>query len=123
MAEVTLSITASPTANDDLRVLRSWLLDEDEYRGRVKERPLLPEPGTMGPFLDALDVALGPGGAVTALTATVIVWLRQRKGKIAIRMSKGDNEVEIDSDRVKGLDAAGVHALAVELADKLAEGK
>ncbi len=68
-----------PEAADELRSLNSWLADVDELRGAVRRRAHEPRPGTLGPVLDALAVALGPAGAVTAFATTLIAWLRTRR--------------------------------------------
>jgi Effector Associated Constant Component 1 len=121
MHQVALSVTetTSASAGDDLRELRSWLVGEDEFRGRVTEHQSPPPPGAMGPVLDALTVALGPGGALTALTGAVIVWLRNRRGKVVVKVTSGENTIELDADRVRGLDPAAVQTLIAEAVTQL----
>lgn len=119
MPGIVLSVVTSPSPGDDLRALRASLVAEDDFRGRVELRESPPPPGTMGAILDALEVGLGPGGAATAVAGAVIVWLRSRRGKITVKLTKGKESVEVAADRVRDLDAAAVHKLAGELAAAL----
>ncbi|AUI59587.1 hypothetical protein B1H26_18440 [Amycolatopsis sp. BJA-103] len=98
-----------PEAGDELRSLHEWLGENEELRGRVRlsERP--PEPGTLGPVLDALVVALGPAGAATAIAATVLGWLRTRRSEVRVKLTlPGRRTMEIIAKNVADLDAAAL---------------
>lgn len=105
---------------DQLRSLRRWLLDSQELRGRVEgvERP--PETGALGPVLDALAVALGPAGAVTAFATGLIAWLRTRRGEVTIKVTLPDgSSLELTAKRVSGLDSGALQRQVTDLADLL----
>ncbi|WP_063736600.1 effector-associated constant component EACC1 [Kitasatospora aureofaciens] len=94
---------------DELRSLQAWLADVDELRGRVALVESPPVPGTLGPVLDALVVALGPGGAATALATAVFSWIRQRRGEVTLKISRPDGAaVEISAKRVQGIDGSSL---------------
>ncbi|MER6385440.1 hypothetical protein [Streptomyces sp. NPDC001250] len=109
--------TDGPKVADELRSLHAWLTDVDELRGRVgcKESP--PEKGTLGPLLEALTVALGPGAAATALATTVIAWLRTRRSEIHIKVTLPDRRLlELSARNVADLDAAALRQQVAEVA-------
>ncbi|MBK3571458.1 MULTISPECIES: hypothetical protein [unclassified Streptomyces] len=109
--------TNGPEAADELRSLHAWLSDVDELRGRVgcKESP--PGKGTLGPLLEALTVALGPGAAATALATTVIAWLRTRRSEIRIKVTLPDRRsLEVSSKNVADLDAAALRQQVADVA-------
>lgn len=113
-----------PDAADQLRSLHEWFHDVEEMRGRVslKERP--PEPGTLGPVLHALAVALGPAGAATAFATAVIAWLRTRRGEVRIKVTFADRRsVELTAKNVSNLDAAALEHQVVQIASMLEQGK
>ncbi|MCK2239914.1 MULTISPECIES: hypothetical protein [unclassified Crossiella] len=113
-----------PDAAEQLRYLHEWLGEVGELRGRVSldERP--PEPGTLGPVVDALVVALGPAGAATACAAAVLAWLRTRRGRVRIKVTlPGRRSAELDAEKVAKLDAAALQQLAAQLAAMLEQGE
>jgi hypothetical protein len=71
---------------DDLLSLHAWLIGEDALRGRVIVERDPPRPDQMGAIADVLVVALGAGGAVTALATSVPGWLR-RNTDVTIEVS------------------------------------
>ncbi|MBP2328819.1 hypothetical protein JOF56_009204 [Kibdelosporangium banguiense] len=121
--QVALSILVKTTSSpdDDLRDLRDWLIGEDEFRGRIELRQAPPPSGAMGTITDVLQVGLGPGGALAALTSAVIVWLRHRSGKITIKVTKDGESVELAADHVRHLDPQAIQALAAQVAGTLAD--
>jgi hypothetical protein len=105
---------------DELRSLRAWLVDVDELRGRVDLVESPPVPRTLGPVFDALAVALGPGGAATALATAVFSWIRQRRGEVTLKITRPDGAaVEISAKRVRGMDDGSLRALLAEAARAL----
>ena len=88
--EARLEVSGSDEAHDELILLRNWLTDEPEFRGRVRleSRPI--EAGTMGGLAEALTVALASGGALTVLAGSVSVWLRQRRSKVRVTIVNPD---------------------------------
>ncbi|MET7619076.1 hypothetical protein [Streptomyces sp. NPDC005408] len=111
-------------AADQLRSLHEWLGDVEELRGRISlaERP--PEPGTLGPVLDGLAVAVGPAGAATAFATAVIAWLRTRRGEVRIKVTLADRRsVELTASNVSGLDSAALEQQVVHIAAMLEQGK
>ncbi len=68
---------------------------------------------------EGLQLALGSGGAVAALSGVVIAWLRSRPGEISIKITKGKNQLEVTSKGVKSLTAEGVSELTRQLAEGL----
>lgn len=114
---------AGPDAFDQLRSLQEWLGDVDELRGRVGSRESAPERGTLGPVLDALAVALGPGGAATALATAVIAWLRSRRGEVRVKVTlPDDRSVELTARRIAGLDADALRQQVDQVAAMLDDG-
>ncbi|WP_306208083.1 effector-associated constant component EACC1 [Actinoplanes sp. RD1] len=109
---MSVSITVAGDAGAEaLRQLRSRLRAEPALRGRVTERELPPAPGTLGPVLDAVLVALGPGGVAAALVTGLVSWLRHERADLTVRVERADgSSFEITAQRVKGLDAAGLRA-------------
>jgi hypothetical protein len=77
-----ITLTMTDGSSDELRSLRTWLVQEEDLRGRVtltQDGP--PEPGTLGTALEALSVSIGSGGAVTVLVTGILSWIRQRYGQ------------------------------------------
>jgi hypothetical protein len=64
----------------EIRTLYSWLSDRQELEGRLKLVVQPIEPGKLG-GTDALTVAIGSGGAITALVSGIVSWLRLRYNK------------------------------------------
>lgn len=102
---------------DQLRDLHSWLIEEPEFRGRVRILERDGAPHELGPTTDLLQVALGSGGAVAALAGIVIAWLNSRPGEVSIRISRGDQEVEVTAKGVRSLTPEGVRALTGQISE------
>lgn len=104
-------------AGDNLRSLWTWLVDHDEFRGRVElvQRP--PRTGELGSVPEVLAIALGPGGAVTVLGGVLIAWLRQRRSDVKLTVSRDGerSSVELTVKRVANVDAEGVQRQIAEL--------
>ncbi|WP_267895439.1 effector-associated constant component EACC1 [Streptomyces sp. CB01201] len=113
-------ISEGPDGEEQLRSLRDWLADSQELRGRVDavERP--PETGTLGPVLDALSVALGPAGAVSAFATGLIAWLRSRRGDVHIKVTLPDgSSLDLAAKRISGLDTPALQRQVEQIADLL----
>jgi hypothetical protein len=109
--------TAADAADNDLGELHGLLAGEPELRGRVTVRGGAPVPGTMGVVTEAVLVALGPGGAGTAIAAVVVTYLRQRGRGIRLRVTRADGaSVELAAGNVRGLDAQAVRVQVADLA-------
>ncbi|GLY71689.1 effector-associated constant component EACC1 [Amycolatopsis taiwanensis] len=86
-----------------LASLTDWLRREGELRGRVRLIRHPPEQGQMGSLVDVLAVAVGGGGALTALAGSLSVWLRQpRRATVRIAVAKPDGtKVEITGENLR----------------------
>ncbi|MFE4208460.1 hypothetical protein ACFRSX_35410 [Streptomyces goshikiensis] len=110
-------------AADQLRSLQEWLVGVEELRGRVTAEEAPPPPGKLGPVLETLVVALGPGGAVTAFSVAVLAWLRTRRGDVRIKLTLlGGRSLELTARRVSGLDAEALRRQVADMTDALAKG-
>lgn len=74
--ELSIACASAPA----LRSLHSWLVKEPQLKGRVRLAPGVPEPDRLGPGLDAVLIALGPGGVATAVASVAIAWIRRQTG-------------------------------------------
>ncbi|MCX5194700.1 hypothetical protein OOK31_12465 [Streptomyces sp. NBC_00249] len=99
----------------ELADLAGWLSREDEFRGRATiERPS-PRPDEMGALADVLVVALGAGGAGTALAASLSVWIRHRRPSAEIEVTGPDGRsVRITVRDVPEMDVEAVVRRALE---------
>jgi hypothetical protein len=89
-------------AADDTRSLLAWLAEEGGLRGRVTPQEKPPVPGTLGPVLDGLVVALGSGGAATGLTTALVAWIRSRHGAVTVKATRPDGaSAEISTKLVR----------------------
>jgi Effector Associated Constant Component 1 len=107
---------AGRSAADEMEDLDTWLRGEPELAGRVRSAPAAPRPGEMGTITDALVVALGAQGALTALAGSLRAWFAQpRRAKLSIKITAADGTVvEIDSDRVRTPELERVLARSLE---------
>lgn len=97
----------------ELESLGDWLRGEPELAGRVEITGSGPGEGELGALGDALVVAVGSGGALSVLAASLKAWLSQpRRSDFRIRVQGPDGHaVEISADRAGAED---VHALLHE---------
>ncbi|WP_053711828.1 effector-associated constant component EACC1 [Streptomyces sp. NRRL B-3648] len=107
---------------DELRSLFDWLRHEDALRGRVRAEHAPIGPGEMGAGLDALVVAIGPGGmgavAVGTLAGALATWFPHRRADLRITVTdENGRTVEVDGKRVD------VSALAEAVERLLADGE
>ncbi|GAA3846939.1 hypothetical protein GCM10022226_83220 [Sphaerisporangium flaviroseum] len=120
--DIHLAVTAGDSA-DQLRDLRSWLIEEPELRGRVRmlERPA--SEGALGPIADGLQIAFGAGGAAATLASVVVAWLGNRGGEVTVKIKRGEAEaeVEVTAKGVKSLDMAETRALISHMAGLLGD--
>jgi Effector Associated Constant Component 1 len=120
-------MTGGVASGDELLSLRTWLLDEPEFRGRVSLRETPPQPGKMGPITDALVLALASGGGVVlaraalrTLGSVLVAWLRSRTGQVEVTARRADGaEVTLSATQVRRLSAADVAQLLDDLVSRL----
>jgi Effector Associated Constant Component 1 len=55
----------------------------------------------MGTAFDALQVAVGGGGALTVLAGSISTWLATRRQDVALKLTRSDGEVLRVAGRVK----------------------
>lgn len=95
------------TDDDDeaLESLYDWLRADNELGASVSRRRAVPRGGEMGALTEALIVAAGSGGAVTALAPLLKSWiLRPRNAHVVLRVEtspNGKRSVTLDADRVR----------------------
>jgi hypothetical protein len=104
-----------PRACDELGSLWSWLLDDEDLRGRVEICQAVPVPGTMGTVPDVLLVALG--GVGPAFATVLVTWLRTRVGSVRITLTPrpGCPALNLHATNVRGLDATGIRCQIAEV--------
>jgi hypothetical protein len=90
-----------------LEDLQGWLSLESELRGAVAAVQTAPRPGELGTVTDALAVALGGGGTLTVLAASLRAWFAQpRRSDVRIVIRDADGRsVEVDAKRVTDVQA------------------
>jgi hypothetical protein len=119
----TFTIAGPDLSADDLRSLRQWMIDGGELRGPFELREPGPRPGEMGSLTDALVVAAGSGGAITALAGVLISWLRHRTSDVTVKVTRPDGTtVELSASRIRGLDGSAVGAEIQRLTGELEAG-
>jgi Effector Associated Constant Component 1 len=98
-------VISGPGAADEVRSLRGWLADDEELRGVARLDSAGAQPGTLGPAVETLAIALGPGGVSAALATSLVAWLRHRTSDVTISAPDSDGrEVRLSATRVRGLD-------------------
>jgi len=98
--------------SDPARSLRSWLVDVDELRGRVRLVETSPKPSELGTWVEALAVVLAPGGAAAVLAGAVVSWTRWNRADLRVTLRRGDGEqAQVEVKRLRGLDAAALPAV------------
>ncbi|MER5200544.1 effector-associated constant component EACC1 [Streptomyces sp. NPDC002755] len=113
--------TARRDGPDPAELLRQWLNEQPELRGRTRRRTTeAPAPDEMGTAADAVLALLEPGGVAAAFAGAVVAWAQTRRGSQTITLRQADGrEVTIVSTHVKGLDADRSADLARQLAADL----
>lgn len=101
VGSVTISTEGSNKV-EDLEALAAWLDQEPELRRLVKPTAAVPDPGQLGVLADGLVVAVGAGGAVSVLAASLKVFFSQPRGaKVRLTVTRHDGtRLELDADRV-----------------------
>jgi Effector Associated Constant Component 1 len=102
--EIRISVADGDLA--DLESLDDWLRGEPELAGRVKAVGSPPTQGQLGALTEVLTVALGSGGAITVLAASLKGWVSlPRRSDVRIKIHRSDGgTVEIDAKRVNAGD-------------------
>jgi hypothetical protein len=109
---------ASP---DDLRQLYSWLLAEDDLRGRVKLVERGPEAGVLGPVLDAIRILADPSGAV--LASGLVAWVKHRRSSVKVTVTGPAGEsLSVEANRVHLMNAAEVGEFTQQVAAVVRSG-
>ena len=86
------------TAEGELRSLSEWLTQESPSAGRT-HLVRASEPDAMGGAWDAVEVALGAGGAVSVLAGSISTWIKTRHRPVRLRVRRPDGEeLEISGD-------------------------
>jgi hypothetical protein len=115
-----LLVVGGDAAAQERRSLAVWLAEDAEFRGRVREDVPPPDRGTMGAVPELLAVALGPGGAATALAGVVLGWIRRRSGSTTVTLKRADGaEISLAADHVRGLTAEELGGLVERVAASL----
>jgi hypothetical protein len=100
----------------DLEDLSSWLRRERELRGQVQFAEQGPGPGELGSMATVLSVALGAGGALSVLAASLQAWFSQpRRSDVRVEIRGEDGRtVVIDAKRM-----ADAEAFILSILDKV----
>jgi len=97
-------------SENDLASLVDLLSDYDELRGHIRPVRALPGPDEMGTAIEAISIALVPGGVATILATGLALWLRRRSpgrpGKVGLRLELPDGtKLHLDAKGVEDVEA------------------
>ncbi|MFJ9950328.1 hypothetical protein [Kitasatospora sp. NPDC091207] len=111
-----LSVTGGQPA-PDAESLTDWLRGEPELAGTVHLTGAAPRPGELGTALDVLTVAVGAGGGLSVLAASLRTWFAHpRRSDVRLKIRRPDGEsVELDAKRVS---AAELEAVLRQVLDR-----
>jgi hypothetical protein len=102
-----LDVRISTDPGEELSSLQDWLAHEPELRAQV--RPVRPPPvdGQLGAATEVLAVAVGTGGAMSVLAASLKSWLSQpRRADVRVTILAPDGRlIEVDAKRVENVEA------------------
>jgi hypothetical protein len=114
LATVAVS-TGTDTPSSELLSLYDWLVKEDLGAGvRLTRRP--PRPGSLGPVLESILVAVGPGGVAAAFASVLVAWLRRRVSDQSVKITRPDGTIfELTVTHLRGLDESALRAQIAEL--------
>jgi hypothetical protein len=85
----------------ELAALLDWLRGERGLAGAIREVRTPPGPGELGGTVEALAVALGPGGAAGALAGSLFGWLRTRRPSLKVTVTNGARSITIEASQVR----------------------
>ncbi|MGW3993476.1 effector-associated constant component EACC1 [Amycolatopsis sp. NPDC004772] len=111
----TVSITVE--GEDDALGLLHWL--EEDFPGKARLDNRSAGKGTMGPALDTVTLVLTSG--FTAMTTSLVAYLRTRGMKVDITVKAGDKTVSLKGERVHRTAMKDLKDAAVALAEQLGE--
>ena len=91
-----------PGQAKDLESLVVWLDLEPQLRGLIKPAAAVPAAGELGALADTLVAAVGSGGAVSVLAASLRAFFSQPRGaRVRLTVTREDGtKFELDADRV-----------------------
>lgn len=105
------------------RSLQDWLSSTPELRGRVDAEQRPPPSDRLGPVVEALLIAVGPGGVATAAAMALTSWIRNRSGEVVLRVQREDGAMlEVTASRVRTLDTDGLRTHVEQLGSFLDGG-
>ncbi len=117
-----VSVTVAGSDSGQIPSLYTWLVGEEELRGRVQLAEPSPSEGTLGSATEGLVVALSQGGAGAVLASAVVSWVRHRTSDVVCRLRRPDGTTaEVSAQRVRGADAAMIRELVAEVTRSLEE--
>lgn len=113
-----IQIQETENAFTELESLHGWLVSRPELHGAVTLGKPARHPEEMGWLTDVVSVAVGNGGAVTALAGSLATWLVSRRSHIKIKVSGPDGRsTEVDVKQARG-NQADVEAMLREVLDE-----
>ncbi|MDX8149528.1 hypothetical protein SK854_45915 [Lentzea sp. BCCO 10_0061] len=83
-----------PEDSISLPSLRSWLVRDPEFRGRVTLVPA-PAEGQLSGAWDAVVIAVGSGGVGAVFLQTLSEWLKHRRPEQSFELTIKDGEREV----------------------------
>jgi hypothetical protein len=82
-----IQVLDGPDVASEVASLWDWLRREPEFRGRIDLEQRAPAAGEMGAVADVLAIAVGSGGAATALLTSLSGWLGQRHAGVTVEVT------------------------------------
>ncbi len=117
---MTVLVTIAEGGSADLlRNLYTWLVNEPDLRGRVLLRQTPAVPDKLGPSADALQLMLGAGGGAATAASVIIAWLRSRSGEITVKLTRGDQTLEVSAKGLRGMNAEALRDLTTHITKQL----
>jgi hypothetical protein len=93
------ALAVSAESGEHLRRVRAWLGSEPQLAGRMEVISARPVAGELGVGVEALMIALAPGGVAVAVVSGLFGYLRSRRTPIRLRLTRGDgSEVELETE-------------------------